>query len=417
MDSIPSHQPERFDSESQSDSLISSNALSQPNGHKSQSKDSNSRKRPRSTNAEEDDDSDDITTLLPAATAMKKRRLEIEKENRRKGITTDDKSHSRSQLDTSEPSKKTRPKRKELDVLEAARECREREEEAARVDRENLAAELEGMDVEDMRNLAVIEEMEVPIRTDRPTASDIAGGVSERWDERWNGRKNFKKFRCARDRDANGAAPRQRMQAVIVPLVEVKKKDYGIGQDYWDDDRKSKDKGKRRQEKGSQTQKDSLFDDISSVPAKLRSRSKKPQLLEDSNPGDTLPQNQELEVIDVNASDNDNDKNNLPSPFTTAKTQLEEEAASILGEEVDVHQPRTTRAQEREKTTSPAKTRETAAKGKGRGKRVADEEAETVSKAKKVKTIAKRKGKAKAAEDDGDSDEEGGLKFRFKRRR
>ncbi|KAL1997564.1 hypothetical protein VTN02DRAFT_1491 [Thermoascus thermophilus] len=120
-------------------------------------------------------------------------------------------------------------KRQKLDVLEAARQHREAEEMAARARRQDeeasLQASLQGMTLAEMKSLAVVEEMEVPAREGRAAAE----GAERRWDERWNGRKNFKKFR--RKGDAN--ARRGRVQTVMVPLEEFKRKEYGIGDVYW----------------------------------------------------------------------------------------------------------------------------------------------------------------------------------------
>jgi len=60
-----------------------------------------------------------------------------------------------------------------------------------------------------------------------------------RWDDRWNGLKNFKKFRSQADKDA----PRARVQPKkIISLEPVRPKEYGLSDDYWlqDDDKRSK---------------------------------------------------------------------------------------------------------------------------------------------------------------------------------
>ncbi|KAJ5734004.1 hypothetical protein N7493_002790 [Penicillium malachiteum] len=68
--------------------------------------------------------------------------------------------------------------------------------------------------------------MEMPVR-EKPTRE--AEETSDRWDDRWNGRKNFKKFR----RKGEPLHARQRIQSVIVPLEEVTRKDFGVGEHYW----------------------------------------------------------------------------------------------------------------------------------------------------------------------------------------
>lgn len=164
---------------------------------------------------------DDMSSLLPGANAMKRRRAEM-----------GPRSHEDEPRTSQEEMRK--PKRQKLDVLEAARRHREAEEAAAQQRRSeeesSLQAAIEGMTIEEMKRLVVVEELDVPLRDRRtPTAEEAS-----RWDERWNGRKNFKKFR----RKGDSSAARPRVQAVIVPLEEEKRKDYGIGDHYWDNNRR-----------------------------------------------------------------------------------------------------------------------------------------------------------------------------------
>ena len=181
--------------------------------------------------------------LLPAATAMKRRRIEMEAEAGRTGINPNA-SFEMSQP-KSKPAKKTMPI-KEINIKDAVRERREAEEEASKRDEENLQGTLEGLTVEQMRNLAVVEEMVLPQR--QPTDQTTSIEHNSRWDERWNGRKNFKRFRRRGE-----AGKARRGQSVIVPLEEVKKKDYGIGEDYWLE-KESEGAKRRRKEKERRTQ-------------------------------------------------------------------------------------------------------------------------------------------------------------------
>ncbi|KKK15490.1 hypothetical protein ARAM_007219 [Aspergillus rambellii] len=157
-----------------------------------------------------------VSSLLPGASAMKRRRAET----------------SQRSLDDSTTHLKqegaARPKRQKLDVLEAARQHREAEEDAARQRRqeeqESLQSSLKDIDVEKLKGLAIVEEMEV---SSRDPVVDHSNNT--RWDDRWNGRKNFKKFRRKNDT----SQPRRRIQTVIVPLEEVTRKGFGIGDHYW----------------------------------------------------------------------------------------------------------------------------------------------------------------------------------------
>ena len=184
-----------------------------------------------------------VDSLLPAAAAMKRRRIEIEKNNASQGISNEPSFGQGSEHVTAE--KKRKPK-KEVNIQEVVRERREAEEEAARRDEESLRETLDGMDVDQMKNLALVEEMEVRRRAEKPSRSDAQHSHDNRWDEGWNGRKNFKKFR----RRGEPNQPR-RGQSVIVPLEEVKKKDFGIGEEYWLESDKHKKKRKEKERQGN----------------------------------------------------------------------------------------------------------------------------------------------------------------------
>ena len=208
------------------------------NGHEA----TNSKKRPASALEVLDEDAM-MDSLLPAAAAMKKRRMEEAESSRRHGVSREPSieiSQNRSKMD------KTGPPPKEVNIKDVLRDRREKEE-AARRDEEGLQDTLKGMSIEEMKKLAVIESMEVPDRSEvRRREHD--GPTDSRWDESWNGRKNFKKFR----RRGDGIQAR-RGQSVIVPLEEAKRKDYGIGDDYWLDGEKTKNKRKEK-ERATQSQ-------------------------------------------------------------------------------------------------------------------------------------------------------------------
>ncbi|KAF2997377.1 hypothetical protein E8E13_004554 [Curvularia kusanoi] len=90
---------------------------------------------------------------------------------------------------------------KDINVREQTRLRVKEEEERRRADEESLREALEGIDIKQMKNLAVIEEMDVLPHAPRNGNSLRTPGEaraqakSDRWDPAWNGRKNFKKFR------------------------------------------------------------------------------------------------------------------------------------------------------------------------------------------------------------------------------
>lgn len=160
------------------------------------------------------EEEDSVSSLLPGAAAMKRRRAES-------GRRTD----TPTRVEQNTPPK---PKRQKLDVLQAARQHREAEEGAERERRQaedtSLQASLKDGNVEKLRNLAIVEEMEIPPREPHTHTEE-----DNRWDERWNGRKNFKRFR----RKGGPSQPRHRIQTVIVPLEEMTRQEGGYGDHHW----------------------------------------------------------------------------------------------------------------------------------------------------------------------------------------
>lgn len=135
------------------------------------------------------------------------------------------------------PKKKVK---KELDVLAMVKQHREEEEARARAEREDLANLPDDVDLSEIRRLNIVEEMEVrqPAEHARTRDQDVADG---RWDPKWNGMKNFKKFR--RRGEATGRQPAR----VIVPLTQVKSKEFGVGDDYWLEDEETSQRKRKSQ--------------------------------------------------------------------------------------------------------------------------------------------------------------------------
>ncbi|KAK3058054.1 hypothetical protein LTR09_001131 [Extremus antarcticus] len=150
-----------------------------------------------------------------------------------------------------EKSARAKKKAKEMDVMAEITARRKRDEDERKKDEESLREAMNGIDIAELKNLAQVEEMDVPVR-ERPARGGAAeGGGGDRWDPAWNGRKNFKKFRRQGQRD--GDAPR--LPRVIVALEEVPKKAHGIGEEYWlTSTSKTKGKGKNQSQSQSQSQ-------------------------------------------------------------------------------------------------------------------------------------------------------------------
>jgi nibrin len=303
----------------------------------------------RSSESEEDM----VNELLPAATAMKRRNLQMEG-NSGAGRVLREKA-------TPLPVIKPKKRKKEIDVREAARKQREAEEEAERRERERDERGYEEIDLAKPANLVTVEEMPLRVHPDRPSRASEDGGIgSDRWDERWNGRKNFKKFR--RKGDPSGG-PRRIVQNVIVPLVEVKKHSYGIGEQYWD--RGSDEEGGSKRKKKGASQGQSLTQSQPRLRDQLQ----------------TLTQTQ--------TDDEDHEEQT-----SSTTTRLQQEAAEIVGA-IDVDSPRRTRLADKTQSQN-ARPKKRPISGVRAGA------------TKKQKTI-----QTKPASDDSDSDD---LKFRFGRR-
>ena len=233
-----------------------------------------SRKRP----APEEDEQDMIDAILPAAAALKRRRIEEKEDEDRRGISVEP------SVDNQIGKKVKRPK-KEIDFKDVVRKRREAEEEAARQDEKSLQETMQGMNVEQMKNLAVVEEMELPDRSRQKSQGCKNGDHNDRWDDKWNGRKNFKKFR----RQGQGKQVR-RGQTVIVPLEEVKKKGYGIGEEYWLDSESTAKRKRKEKDRTSQIRSQQLSS----------SKSQRPVEIQDV-PGESMIEAESSEIISVDA--------------------------------------------------------------------------------------------------------------------
>lgn len=179
----------------------------------------------------------DIMDMLPGAREVKRRKIAEEEERIRRGETTMEEPREPipstdepvGVVETPEqtPLKgkiKKALSEKEDSYVARAREIKQQEEEEARRAREEELAAMDGLEIEKMRNLAIVEVMEMKPRADKPIRG-VYGDDGDRWDDKWNGRKNFKKFR----RQGRGGGMRTMRGSVMVNLVEHKGRDYGIG--------------------------------------------------------------------------------------------------------------------------------------------------------------------------------------------
>lgn len=221
MDDTPPANPARPDETAEEEAGL---FISQePDASQSQPAASGSPRKRRASPLPEDNLMDG---MAPAAARFKRQRLE-------RGEAFAPPTPEPAPAPTKPPSKE---KAKEIDVLAMAARHREEEEARARAEKEDLANLPDDVDLAEIRRLNIVEEMPVRVpggASSRTREQEIADG---RWDPRWNGVKNFKKFR--RRGEAQGRQPAR----VIVPLAPAKNKEFGVGDNYWLEDEGSQRK-------------------------------------------------------------------------------------------------------------------------------------------------------------------------------
>ncbi|KAK8009106.1 hypothetical protein PG991_011657 [Apiospora marii] len=185
--------------------------------------------------------------FAPGAALLKRRRIEA-------GEDPAPRPAQSAKTTTERPAVKSKArgakKNQEIDILELANKHREEEDARAAAERAELKLAPEYVDLAEIRRLQIGEPMELrqaaPLVRSRD--QDIADG---RWDPRWNGLRNYKRFQ---PKGAVGAArPPQR---IIVGCDEVKAKTAGIGDSYWledNDTQRRREKEKRSQNSNMNT--------------------------------------------------------------------------------------------------------------------------------------------------------------------
>lgn len=194
------------------------------------------RKRPGSPLLEDDL----MHGMAPAAARYKRQRLE-------RGEDLGESEEPQKSAQASHQPESKKKIKKEIDILAVAAQNREKEEARARAEKEDLANLPDDIDLSEIRRLNIVEEMEVRVPSAPGTRDqDLVDG---RWNPKWNGMKNFKKFR--KRGEARGRQPTR----VIVSLTEVKNKEFGVGDDYWledEDTQRKKEKTTNVCARGSQ---------------------------------------------------------------------------------------------------------------------------------------------------------------------
>ncbi|KAI0876956.1 hypothetical protein GGS24DRAFT_449628 [Hypoxylon argillaceum] len=331
------------------------------------------RKRPASPLPEREDTMDN---LAPTAAKIKRRRIAAGEEPvpRREA--------SAPPVDTPIVIEKSPQVKKEVDILDMARQHREEAEKRAKMEREELEAEPGDLDLAEIRRLHIEEPM--PLREApqvRTREQDIADG---RWDPAWNGRKNFKKFR------QRGAVQGRTVEKIIVALEEVKSKGFGIGDDYWLEDSVSQQRPRKPDDR-----------------SQSRSQSHRPVTSNSTTRAE--PRGRQKQTENLPAVDSSEDEGNMQD----ANEEREEEDDD---DDVIIPSSARTRATRSSATTTQSQSRATQSAldmsqaARRTGKRPAAAPPAKEQPAKRAKGLALHN----ASDEDSDDDD---LRFRFGRRR
>lgn len=345
------------------------------------------------TTAEVADADDDLDELLPAGAAMRKEKQRQELEARRKGLPV------KSAMTQAKPAGNAKPKKeaKLLDVREAVRARREAEnkaEEKERRELDDLQAEDEGMS--GPANLVQVVEYQLPVRG--KTSNGTNGYRGETWRPQWNGRKNFKGFRRARD-VANGTASggeRRPRDKIIVPLVAVKKDTYGLGDQYWEKTEEDRERAAREKERKKR--------------ASQRSSQSQKQNSKQSQKSSTVNEGSDSDNESSVQADEDDTEHVNPE-----MTRLQLEAEGVLDHPVDVDAPRQTRGGDIQTHSTKRSTATTLRTTKGTKRPANTPPSSRTAAAKKQKTLPVTVVHGSDSDDqDDDSDD---MKFKFGRGR
>ncbi|QSZ32348.1 hypothetical protein DSL72_001922 [Monilinia vaccinii-corymbosi] len=217
--------------------------------------------------------------------------------------------------------------KKEVDILALAAQQRERAEATAKAEQESLKQPTSTIDIEEMRKLTIVEDMEV--RRSKPAPkTTMHVDESERWDDKWNGRKNFKKFR-RRGVEGGPVRPHPR---VIVPLEEVKKKGHGIGDEYWglrgeENDSQNRRKKGKGNGKDTQTQAETQEQEASTSSSRSKTKTKsKPRTKAKAREINSDNEDEELPENPMNARPQSEDQEMIPESEVEDEDEVDPDA-------------------------------------------------------------------------------------------
>ncbi|TLS25345.1 hypothetical protein PpBr36_07570 [Pyricularia pennisetigena] len=304
------------------------------------------------------------------------------------------------------PTVKTRRGAIDTEVLDAARQRLAETEAKVKKEEERYKVPDDGYTLEqlaEIRKLTLVDEM--PVRNvgsgARTREQDIADG---RWDPRWNGRQNFKRFRKAVP-GGDRTGPRAPAQRILVGYVEEKNKVYGIGDEYWLEDPATLAR-KKSQSQGQGSASSATVGGATTSPVSVQKSSRRAVKGLDSR--DDADDDDLMEMgsrrVEPEEEEEEEEEPVLPR---TRKGKAAEKAASQRSQR-QTRQTQTQAALSTEVSTTTQSQRTTRAAS---GKRAAATSIPNPRPAKKV-ALAKQV----EASDSDDDDDDGGGRFRFGRR-
>ncbi|KAI6488756.1 hypothetical protein MCOR11_008259 [Pyricularia oryzae] len=299
------------------------------------------------------------------------------------------------------PTVKTRRGAIDTDVLDAARQRLAETEAKVKKEEERYKVPDDGYSVEqlaEIRKLTLVDEMPVrnPGSGGRTREQDIADG---RWDPRWNGRQNFKRFRKATP-GGDRAGPRAPVQRILVGYVEEKNKVYGIGDEYWLEDTVTLAR-KKSQSQGQGSASSATMGGVTTSPVSAQTSNRRAAKGLDSSDDEDDDDLMEMGSRRVEPEEEEQEETVLPR---TRKGKAAEKAVSQRSQRQTQTQTATSTAVS--STTQSQRTTRAAS-----GKRAA---ATSIPNPRPAKKVAR--AKQIEASDSDDDDDDGGGRFRFGRR-
>jgi nibrin len=319
-----------------------------------------------------------IDNLLPAAASMKRRRVE-------NGGKVNPRPATRPLPEATQPRKrifkKTAIQQQDFDVEDDLEEAERRNEE--RAEQDDRVEPLTAEEIAEVQELLQFEEMAVqPSRK----AAQRNQRDSDRWDPRWNGRKNFKKFR----KQGGRPQPLRGMKATI-RLEEARKKDILLGSVPWGNPVNNDESGKVGRTYDSDGNDDSQF-----------RRSNRTGNNRDGAPMRRLADISDSEFSDHDTGDISMDLDVLPARHRRRQTQNQSQQSELLASQ-------STLTSGTSRATGPAASRKRPASKTSSGR--------SPPPAKRIATAANSVRSSRVLDDDGSGDSEDEFRFKSRRKR